>query len=99
MGYVLLVSLITGTIAIDTSKASRMAAIGHLFGYIIGSIDLVGIFGTFFGDTQFKQMTLLSAVSFLGCVLVTSHSVKERILISARLARASYIKSRSVFSS
>lgn len=61
-----------------------MTAIGHLIGYAIGSIDMVNLFGTWLGDTQFKQMTVISAVFFIGCVLVTSYAVTERVLISAR---------------
>lgn len=62
-----------------------MTAIGHLIGYIAGSIDMVSIFGTTFGDTQFKQMTVIAAASLLTAVSVTSYAVKERILVSARL--------------
>ncbi|KAJ5119031.1 hypothetical protein N7526_010668 [Penicillium atrosanguineum] len=62
-----------------------MSAIGQLISYVIGSIDTVRIFGTFFGDTQFKQMTVIAALSLIGAVGVTSYSVKERVLITARL--------------
>ncbi|THC98002.1 hypothetical protein EYZ11_002504 [Aspergillus tanneri] len=61
-----------------------MSAIGHLVGYVIGSIDTVSIFGTILGDTQFKQMTVIAAMSLVGAVSVTSCSVKERVLITAR---------------
>lgn len=61
-----------------------MTAIGHLIGYIVGSIDMVSLFGTTLGDTQFKQMTVIAAASLIFAVLVTSYSVKERVLISAR---------------
>ncbi|CBF83623.1 hypothetical protein AN2982.2 [Aspergillus nidulans FGSC A4] len=44
----------------------------------------VGIFGTALGDTQFKQMTVIAALALLGAIAVTSYSVKERILITAR---------------
>jgi solute carrier family 45, member 1/2/4 len=62
-----------------------MVAIGHLIGYAVGSIDMVKIFGTTLGDTQFKQMTVIAGLSLIGTVLITSYAVEERILISARL--------------
>jgi hypothetical protein len=61
-----------------------MTAVGQLIGYVIGSIDTVSIFGTALGDTQFKQMTVIAALALLGAIAVTSYSVKERILITAR---------------
>lgn len=61
-----------------------MCAIGQLISYVIGSIDMVGIFGSLLGDTQFKQMTVIAAMSLIIAVAVTSYSVKERVLISAR---------------
>ncbi len=64
--------------------AGRMCAIGQLISYVIGSIDMVGIFGSLLGDTQFKQMTVIAAMSLIIAVAVTSYSVKERVLISAR---------------
>lgn len=62
-----------------------MSAIGQLVGYGVGSIDTVSIFGSLIGDTQFKQMTVIAALFLIGAVLVTSYSVKERILVTARL--------------
>ena len=61
-----------------------MSAIGQLVGYAVGSIDTVRIFGSLIGGTQFKQMTVIAALFLIGSVLVTSYSVKERILITAR---------------
>lgn len=61
-----------------------MCAIGQLISYVVGSIDMVSIFGSFFGDTQFKQMTVIAALSLVGAVSVTSYAVKERVLITAR---------------
>lgn len=61
-----------------------MCAIGQLISYVIGSIDMVSIFGSLLGDTQFKQMTVIAALSLIIAVAVTSYSVKERVLISAR---------------
>ena len=62
-----------------------MCAIGQLFAYVVGSIDTVSIFGTIIGDTQFKQMTVIAAFSLVMAVAITSYSVKERVLITARL--------------
>jgi solute carrier family 45, member 1/2/4 len=61
-----------------------MVAVGHLTSYAIGSIDMVSIFGTMLGDTQFKQMTVISGVSLIGTVLITCYAVQERILVSTR---------------
>lgn len=82
-------SLIVDTLPIPQQQAgsawaSRMVAIGHLIGYAVGSIDMVKIFGTTLGDTQFKQMTVIAGLSLIGTVLITSYAVEERILISAR---------------
>ncbi|KAL1968290.1 hypothetical protein VTN77DRAFT_2125 [Rasamsonia byssochlamydoides] len=82
-------SLIVDTLPIPQQQAgsawaSRMSAIGQLIGYAIGSIDMVTVFGTRFGDTQFKQMTVVAALMLIVAVLITSYSVKERVLISAR---------------
>ena len=57
---------------------------GHLVGYAIGSVDMLSVFGTAMGDTQFKQMTVIAALSLIISVLVTSYAVTERVLISAR---------------
>lgn len=61
-----------------------MIAIGHLIGYGAGTLDLVSIFGTFLGNSQFKQLTVIAAVAFLIAIFVTSWAVEERVLISAR---------------
>lgn len=68
-----------------------MTAIGQLIGYVIGSIDTVKIFGTAFGDTQFKQMTVFAALSLIAAVSVTSYAVKERVLITARYLKHSTV--------
>lgn len=65
-------------------EAGRMLAIGSLIGYAIGSINMVNVFGTSFGNTQFKQMTVVAALSLLASVLVTSCAVQERVLLSTR---------------
>jgi solute carrier family 45 protein 1/2/4 len=61
-----------------------MSAVGKLIGYAIGSIDMVSLFGTRFGDTQFKQMTVVAALSLVTAVSITSYSVRERVLVSTR---------------
>ncbi|PVH88354.1 hypothetical protein DL98DRAFT_509066 [Cadophora sp. DSE1049] len=64
--------------------ASRMVAIGHLVGYVIGTVDLVGIFGPSYGDTQFKKLILLAAFALVFTVAVTSWAVTEKVLVSGR---------------
>jgi solute carrier family 45, member 1/2/4 len=68
-----------------------MVAIGHLLGYIAGTIDLVKIFGKTLGETQFKQMTIIASAVLLSTVAVTCYSVTERILISSRLAVSNFL--------
>ncbi|EER44596.1 sucrose transporter [Histoplasma capsulatum var. duboisii H88] len=82
-------SLIVDTLPIPQQQlgsawASRMAAIGHLVGYGIGSVDMLSIFGHALGNTQFKQMIVISTVSLIFSVSITSYTVKERVLISLR---------------
>ena len=82
-------SLIVDTLPIEKQQlgsawAARMVAVGHLVGYAAGTMDLVGTFGPTFGDTQFKQLTLLAAVALVGAVGVTSWAVHERVLISVK---------------
>jgi solute carrier family 45, member 1/2/4 len=66
------------------SVASRMSAIGHIMGYGAGAIDLVSIFGTTFGDTQFKQLTLIATFMILFSSAVTCWAVTERVLVSSK---------------
>ncbi|OQE29401.1 hypothetical protein PENSTE_c002G04707 [Penicillium steckii] len=82
-------SLIVDTLPIPLQQAGsawagRMSAIGQLIAYVVGAVDTVSIFGSLLGDTQFKQMTVIAAMSLILAVSVTSYSVKERVLISAR---------------
>ncbi|KKZ62228.1 hypothetical protein EMCG_03290 [[Emmonsia] crescens] len=70
-------SLIVDTLPIPQQQlgsawASRMTAVGHLAGYAIGSVDMLGIFGHALGDTQFKQMTVIAAIFLILSVSVTS---------------------------
>ena len=66
-----------------------MIAIGHLIGYGAGTLNLLSIFGTLLGDTQFKQLTLIAATSLAFAVGVTSWAVGERVLILAARYEAS----------
>ena len=61
-----------------------MIAVGHLFGYGLGTMDLLKVFGTTLGDSQFKQLTLIAASTLLFAVLVTSYAVEERVLVATR---------------
>ncbi|KZF25981.1 MFS general substrate transporter [Xylona heveae TC161] len=92
-------SLIVDTLPISKQQmgsawASRMIGIGHLLGYVAGTIDLMGIFGTSLGDNQFKQLTVISSLGLLIAVGITCYSVQERVLISGRDTedRASAVK-------
>ena len=71
-----------------------MIAIGHLIGYGAGAIDLPRIFGTFLGDSQFKQLTIVAATSLAFAVGVTSWAVEERVLVSAARYELSIEKQR-----
>ena len=62
--------------------AGRMTATGHLIGYVVGSLDLKSMLGSSFGGTQFKQLTVISALALVGAVSVTCWAVTEKILIS-----------------
>ncbi|KAI9802422.1 MAG: hypothetical protein M1825_002806 [Sarcosagium campestre] len=42
-----------------------MTATGHVIGYVAGTVDLVSTLGKFMGDTQFKQLCVISATSLL----------------------------------
>ncbi|KAF4634368.1 hypothetical protein G7Y89_g3734 [Cudoniella acicularis] len=69
--------------------ASRMVSLGHLVGYIIGMVDLVAMFGTSWGDTQFKKLTIVSALALIISVGITSWAVTERVLISSKASNSS----------
>ncbi|GKT82948.1 sucrose transport protein [Colletotrichum tofieldiae] len=77
-------SLIVDTLPIEKQQtgaawSSRMSAIGHMLGYGAGAIDLVGIFGTTLGDSQFKQLTLIATLLMVFSSGVTCWAVTERI--------------------
>ncbi|GKT48303.1 general alpha-glucoside permease [Colletotrichum spaethianum] len=82
-------SLIVDTLPIEKQQtgaawSSRMSAIGHMLGYGAGAIDLVGIFGTSLGDSQFKQLTLIATFLMVFSSGVTCWAVNERVLVSTR---------------
>ncbi|KIX02895.1 uncharacterized protein Z518_08838 [Rhinocladiella mackenziei CBS 650.93] len=78
-------SLIVDTLPISQQQAgsawaSRLTAAGHLAGYFIGTLDLVSIFPPWLGgDTQFKKMTVISALALWITVGITSWAVTERV--------------------
>lgn len=55
-----------------------------MVGYIIGVVDLVKVFGTSFGDTQFKKLTVVAAAAIIFSVGLTSWAVTERVLVSGK---------------
>jgi solute carrier family 45 protein 1/2/4 len=67
---------------LGSSWASRMVAVGSLVGYGAGAVDLGKLFGPMLGDTQFKQLTAVAAITLCLTVGVTSYAVTERVLIS-----------------
>ncbi|KAJ4207804.1 hypothetical protein NW767_002040 [Fusarium falciforme] len=82
-------SLVVDTLPLDKQQSgaawsSRMSAIGHMIAYGAGAVDLVQIFGTTLGSTQFKQLTVISTVSILGSTALTCWAVTERVLISSK---------------
>ncbi|KAK3330224.1 major facilitator superfamily domain-containing protein [Apodospora peruviana] len=82
-------SLIVDTLPIHKQQsgaawASRMGSLGHIIGYAMGAIDLVQMFGTTLGDTQFKQLTIIAALGMLATSSITCWAVTERVLVSVR---------------
>jgi solute carrier family 45, member 1/2/4 len=64
-----------------SSWASRMVAVGNLVGYGAGAVDLGKIFGPMLGNTQFKQLTAVAAMTLCLSIGVTSYAVTERVLV------------------
>ncbi|KAK1778809.1 hypothetical protein QBC45DRAFT_413009 [Copromyces sp. CBS 386.78] len=82
-------SLVVDTLPIQKQQsgaawASRMGSLGHIIGYGMGAIDLLGLFGTSLGDTQFKQLTVIAALGMLVTSSVTCWAVTERVLVTVR---------------
>jgi solute carrier family 45 protein 1/2/4 len=65
-----------------SSWASRMVAVGSLIGYGAGAIDLKNVLGPMLGDTQFKQLTGIAALTLCLAIGTTSWAVTERVLIT-----------------
>jgi solute carrier family 45 protein 1/2/4 len=61
--------------------ASRMVAVGSLIGYGAGAIELKKVFGGWLGDTQFKQLTGVAAMTLCCMVGLTSWAVEERVRV------------------
>ena len=51
---------------------------------MIGSVDMVALFGESLGDTQFKKMCFIAAFALISTNAATSWAVKERVLVSRR---------------
>jgi len=80
-------ALIVDTLPISQQQqgsawASRMIAAGNIVGYLAGMLDLRAIFGNILGNTQFKQLMVISAFLLLLCVGITCYSVTERVLVT-----------------
>ncbi|KAF9769030.1 hypothetical protein IL306_013615 [Fusarium sp. DS 682] len=67
--------------------SSRMSAIGHMIAYGAGAVDLVKLLGTTLGDTQFKQLTVISTFALLSSTALTCWAVTERVLIASKPAQ------------
>ncbi|CAK7215337.1 hypothetical protein SCUCBS95973_002447 [Sporothrix curviconia] len=83
-------SLLVDTLPLEKQQdgaawASRNAAFGHLVGYAAGAIDLVQLMGPAYGDTQFKKLSIVAALSILATVGITCWAVTERVLLKSAL--------------
>lgn len=61
-----------------------MLGLGHVFGYLVGTIDLSKYLGTSLGATQFKQICVIAGAAITFCISVTCLCVEERVLLSQR---------------
>lgn len=82
-------SLLVDTLPVSKQQAGaawagRIGSLGHIFGYAIGAVDLPTTLGPRLGDTQFKQLTMIAALSMLATAATTCWAVTERVLISVR---------------
>lgn len=70
--------------------AARMAASGHVIGFLIGTLPLVKILPTWIGgDTQFKKMCLVAILGLWIAISTTCYAVQERVLLRRADADAS----------
>ncbi|KAM0796653.1 hypothetical protein BDR22DRAFT_811597 [Usnea florida] len=63
---------------LGSAWAGRMLGLGHVLGYLVGTIDLSKYLGTHLGGTQFKQICIIAGSSLIFCVGVTCFCVEER---------------------
>ena len=61
-----------------------MLGLGHVLGYLVGTIDLSNYLGTSLGNTQFKQICVITGAVIVFCVSVTCFCVEERVLLTQR---------------
>lgn len=67
---------------LGSAWVSRVAGLGHLLVYAIGSFDLVATFGTtFLGNTQFKKVCVIAAIALAVSQGITCYAVEERALV------------------
>ncbi|KAI9661649.1 MAG: hypothetical protein M1821_008887 [Bathelium mastoideum] len=95
-------SLIVDTLPTEKQQtgsawAARMAAVGHLVGYVLGSMDLQSIFGNLLGDTQFKQVVLIAALGLIVSIGLTCWAVTEKVLVPQRFTSTDDLKQDSPF--
>ena len=61
-----------------------MLGLGHVLGYLVGTIDLSSSLGSSLGSTQFKQICVIAGAINVFCVSVTCLCVEERVLLAQR---------------
>ena len=57
---------------------------GNIIGYGAGAVDLMQMFGTRLGDSQFQQLTVIASVVILATTAVTCWAVQEKTLVPAK---------------
>lgn len=83
-GKLLFLATFVYTALLTWGKASRMSSLGNVAGYALGAVDLVKVFGTTLGDTQFKQLTVIAALAMSTSSAITCWAVTERVLLSVK---------------
>ena len=61
-----------------------MLGLGHVLGYLVGTLNLSNYLGTSLGTTQFKQICVIAGAATVFCVSVTCLCVEERVLLTQR---------------
>lgn len=64
-----------------THTAGRMLGLGHMFGYLAGTVNLTKYTGNWLGDSQFKQVCVLASLVIVSCTAVTCFCVREGVNI------------------